>query len=210
MSTLNALFRFVRWKAKIPTSTKKGNKNMRTLPLRKLNISWRLTPTLIVLVALAILTPWSAQASTLTTIDVPGADSTAAQGINASGDIVGFWSDATSSHGFQFTSGAFLTVDVPGAISTGPRGINSGGDIVGEYNLDGITDHGFLRSGNNFTTIDFPGAVNTYPNAINAFGKIVGFYNDTPNSLNSHGFLLDKHGVFTVIDYPGATSTAAY
>ena len=33
----------------------------------------------------------SQQASTITTIDVPGAGLTAGQGINASGDIVGFY-----------------------------------------------------------------------------------------------------------------------
>ena len=42
----------------------------------------------------------SQKASTITTIDVPGADFTAGQGINARGDFVGFYSDATSSHGF--------------------------------------------------------------------------------------------------------------
>ena len=90
---------------------------------------------------------------------------TAGQGINAIGDMVGFYTaDATGlppSHGYLFARGAFLTIDVPGAMDTACRGINSRGDIVGEYDLDGITEHGYLRRGNSFTTIDFPGAANT-------------------------------------------------
>ncbi len=84
----------------------------------------------------------SQQASTITTIDVPGATSTAGQGINASGDFVGFYTDETSSHGFVLSKGAFTFFDVPGALDTLGRGINARGDIVGEYDNDGVTSHG--------------------------------------------------------------------
>ncbi len=70
---------------------KMKTKNMTTLHLGKSRISCRLAPSLIVLVALAILIPWSAQAATITTIDVPGAGLTSGQGNNDGGNIVGFY-----------------------------------------------------------------------------------------------------------------------
>lgn len=193
---------------------------MITLHLRKSYGSSRLVPALIALVGLAILFPCLAQASTLTILDVPGADpapglGTSGQGNNSRGDVVGFvfYVGEDSAHGFVFANGAFMIFDFPGAMSTSAFGINSRGDIVGVYDVDGIIAHGFLRSGSNFTTIDFPGAAYTFANGINASGDIVGFYDDTladDDPFTVHGFLLDKHGVFTPIDYPGAIETEAY
>jgi hypothetical protein len=91
----------------------------------------------------------ASQGLNFTTIDVPGAGLTAGQGINASGDMVGFYTADAGGlpplHGYLFARGAFLTIDVPGAMDTAGRGINARGDIVGEYDLDGITEHGYLR-----------------------------------------------------------------
>ena len=64
-----------------------------------------------------------------TTIDVSGATSTSAYGINDSGQIVG--TTNFSSHSFLDTAGSFTTIDVPGASSTSAFGINNSGEIVG-------------------------------------------------------------------------------
>jgi probable HAF family extracellular repeat protein len=65
-------------------------------------------------------TPATAHAFTFTTIDVPGATSTEASGINARGQIVGHFLDASGAeHGFALVRGpTFITIDVPGATST--------------------------------------------------------------------------------------------
>ena len=84
-----------------------------------------------------------------TTIDVPGASGTPANGINPGGDIVGFYENGPVFHGFLFSKGAFTTIDVPGASVTFASGINPTGDIVGSYNnaTGNVTGlHGFLRS----------------------------------------------------------------
>src|SRR3989442_14334998 len=63
-----------------------------------------------------------------------------------------------------------------------------------------------------FTTFDPPGSVYTEPAGINARGQVVGYYFDglCPDLCGTaHGFLLDQ-GIFTVIDVPGATDTAAF
>jgi hypothetical protein len=62
----------------------------------------------------------SARNYTFSTFDVPGAvaGSTYAEGINNTGQVTGYYSDAGGSHGFVDTNGAFTTIDVPGASST--------------------------------------------------------------------------------------------
>ena len=84
-----------------------------------------------------------ASAFTFTTIDVPGATATEAFGINAAGDIVGFFTNASGAHGFLLSRGVFTTIDVPGATATEAGGINAAGDIVGAF-ADASGIHGFL------------------------------------------------------------------
>jgi len=65
-------------------------------------------------------------------IDVPGAFSTQANGINDAGQIVGDFPDSNGgTHGLLEVNGIFSTIDVPGASVTSARGINNAGQIVG-------------------------------------------------------------------------------
>src|SRR6266850_2334828 len=75
---------------------------------------------------------------TFTPINLPGASSTQALGINPGGDVVGIYRDATGTqHGFLLSGEIFTTIDFPGAVFTSARGIGPGGDIVGSYGLAG-------------------------------------------------------------------------
>ena len=143
----------------------------------------------IAVVALMIATSFLAFAVDFTTIDVPGASSTGATGINELGVIVGFYFVGDVFHGFvRSNNGSFTTIDVPGAFGSGAMGINPLGDIVGFYNNHvGSALHGFVRNKNgSFTTIDVPGATLTLPSGINSQGNIVGGYFVGA----SHSFLL--------------------
>ena len=81
---------------------------------------------------------------TFTTIDVPGASSTQAFGINPRGDIVAQSTAGGTTHGFLLDKdGSFTSVDVPGASSSAALSINPQGEIVGTYAVGGTT-HGFL------------------------------------------------------------------
>src|SRR5262249_216963 len=93
-------------------------------------------------------------ASSVTTIDVPGANRTAALGINNTGQIVGYFgaSGVNQLHGFVKTGSTFTTIDVPGAISTeqvkastSVGGINDAGVIVGTF-TDAMGTHGFVAT----------------------------------------------------------------
>ena len=101
-----------------------------------------LTVAVLVLGVLATTTS-PALASTVTTIDVPGAGGTSANGINGRGQIVGYYFGDEPGHGFLLDSGTFTTIDVPGADSTIAFGINDRDQIVGIYTAGGPV-HSFL------------------------------------------------------------------
>jgi hypothetical protein len=142
----------------------------------------------------------SALASTFSTIDVPGASSTSAIGINERGDILGSYEAGGIAHGFLLDHGTFSTIDVLGS------GINNRGDIVGVYIGADFAVHGFLLEHGTFITIDVPGAIVTQAFGINNGGQIVGWY---IGAFTVHGFLLE-HGTFSTIDVPGAIATQTF
>src|SRR3954447_13134218 len=99
---------------------------------RSLNSCWTMLSMVAFLVIAPMATGSSANAAnfSFTQIDVPGAFSTQAFGINDAGQIVGTFSDSTGTgqHGFLDTGGSFTPIDVPGAtIGTFANGINDAG-----------------------------------------------------------------------------------
>jgi len=167
--------------------------------------------------------------STPVLIDFSGAPFTPTQGsttraINARGDIVGRYFDASgNSHGYLLSGGAFSSIDAPfpGTSDTDARGMNNAGVIVGEYdvptNIPGLgtvpIPNGFMRDATgNFTKIHFPNSVGTIARGVNDSGDVVGWYivvtNPNTLAIAVHAFLLSK-GVYTSFDFPGATATIA-
>jgi len=155
-----------------------------------------------------------------TTLDVPGATLTNAQGINHQGDVVGTFIDAGGlQHGFLRSGSQYRTIDVPGARLTFARGINDAGDIVGTYQrpsdpVGGIPQHGFLltrRSG--LLSVEYPGHLNTIPQRILNDGTILGCYHDNDTMGSMHG--VQFHRGFSAIDmgmsmHNGATPDGQY
>ena len=97
------------------------------------------------LVVAAFASSVSAAPYTFTTLDVPGASSTQARGINNAGQVVGDFIRSGVFHGFINTGGTFTTLDVPGASFTGAGGINNAGQVVGFFR-DSSGQHGFVAS----------------------------------------------------------------
>jgi hypothetical protein len=86
-----------------------------------------------------------ASAFNFTSIDVPGASLTAAQGVHNAGDISGWYEDANGTHGFlRDPNGTFSAIEVPGAQATLAFGLGRK-PIAGAYS-DGATLHGFLAT----------------------------------------------------------------
>ena len=133
---------------------------------------------------------------TFTTIDVPGAASTAGNPspwlrINAERTVVGGYEDtAGKGHGFLMSRGNFITFDAADAVFTELGAINARGDILGDY-LDTSSNFvAFLLSRGIIRKIQFPGATVTSLNSINSEGEIVGYY--TYADERRHGFLLRR------------------
>jgi uncharacterized membrane protein len=134
---------------------------------------------------------------TYTPIDIPGALSTTASGINGRGAVVGAYVDSLGQHGFLLTDEGVTPIDYPGAIATQARGINRRGDIVGTHqgpNLhtpgSGGDIHGFLFHKGDFTAVDYPGHLNTIAQRITATGAILGCYHDHDTMASMHGILV--------------------
>src|SRR6266849_3054979 len=106
-------------------------------------------PALFILSVLLVGAHQTAQASsfTFTPINVPfaGVTHTEANGINATGQIVGIYIDSSGGHGFLDDQGVFTPINVPfvGVTFTAPSGINPHVQIVGAY-IDSGGVHGFL------------------------------------------------------------------
>src|SRR5712691_5483660 len=121
----------------------------------------------------------SADGPAFTAIDFPGATTTQAWGINASGDIIGNYVSADkSNHGFLKSRGQYTSIDFPGAAYTEANGISSHGDVIGDYaaTLTGSgPHHGYVLSRDGaFTSIDYPGATTTVARGMNSHGDIIG------------------------------------
>ena len=174
---------------------------------------------------------------TIITFDAPGAGTAAGQGtfangMNASGAIVGFIRDANAArHGFlRAPDGTFAMLDDPnagtcltscGAIGNGQGtrayAINPVGQIVGFFTDNSARCHGFVRAPDGtFTQIDAPDAgtgpfpQGTFPSefspmGINPGGAITGFYVDA-NGVQ-HGFVRAPGGAITEFDPPGSILT---
>src|SRR5436309_264443 len=120
-----------------------------------------------------------AQTYTFTTIDISGAESSIATGINATGQIVGTYNLSGFTHGYLRNGDTITAIDVPNALGTGPGAINARGQIAGTYTVPfgaSVRSHGFVWENGVFTFIDVPGAFQTRVVGINDRGQIVGDY----------------------------------
>jgi probable HAF family extracellular repeat protein len=78
---------------------------------------------------------------------VPLIYGTVANGINASGRIVGGYYDAAASgHGFLYDQGSYATLDPPGSTFTQVTGISDASQIVGYYLDASGGQHDFLAT----------------------------------------------------------------
>src|SRR5260370_32479065 len=77
-----------------------------------------------------------------TTLDVPGSSShgslTGANGINESGQIVGWYFAGSRRHGLLLDNGSYTTLDPPPPVCTLAHGVKTPGP-----NLGGVLGHGF-------------------------------------------------------------------
>ena len=130
--------------------------------------------------------------NTFSAIHIPGATSATATGINASGNISGFYTKAGTTYGFLLRNGTVTSFSVGGSSNTMALGINNSNVIVGSWAGTGTIVHGFVWSNGKATTLDDPNGIGaTTINGINSGGDLVGFYTDaTTNDVD--GFVATR------------------
>jgi len=124
-----------------------------------------------------------------TAINVPGATTTVALGINDSGAIVGSYTNSSGEFGFLDLNASFTTLSCPGAVGSDANSINSAGQVAGDCSING-KENGFFYSGGAFTLIDVPGFNSTTAFGINDHDEIVGSTSQPVNEPASLSMLL--------------------
>jgi hypothetical protein len=104
-----------------------------------------------------------------------------------------------------------LATAMAGASAQSPAGTPSQASMRGASSAarpsPRIQFPGFLLDRGRYTAFEVAGAVTqTFPVGINDRGQIVGYYDD---ASGLHGFLRQKDGRFSRIDFPGARATEA-
>ena len=122
------------------------------------------------------------QGGAMSFLQVPGASTTEAHGINNSGVIVG----TADNYGFIDFGGQISLMGIPGATVVDARAINNDDTVVGSYN-DGTHWHGWIDQGGSLTFINAPGATDTWVTGINDAGTIVGY--DSVDGGAPQGFI---------------------
>jgi probable HAF family extracellular repeat protein len=151
--------------------------------------------------------PLSAQSGSYHLVQVPNSGLTAANGINKSGQIVGFYVSNTQNQilGYLFSGGKYTTISY-GDNLVEVNGINDSGVMVGFYGATTAGPfYGFILDHGVFTTISYPGATQyTIPEAINNKGEVVGNWSDENGTQYLFKYV---DGVFTDVSITGATRT---
>jgi len=133
---------------------------------------------------------WVSLNGVVTFIDIDGATSSAASGINNLNEVVGSYTDSTGAEHGYFRDGAgniTAPIDISGAASTELRGINDNDLMVGRYYDSAGESHGFaFKFPNKVIVFDYPGSSETALNGINNAGQMVGYYKDATTQL-AHG-----------------------
>jgi probable HAF family extracellular repeat protein len=137
---------------------------------------------------------------TFTRINVPGSQLTTVTGINAAGDMVGYYGKNSNGpyHGFLLSGGKFTFFNYPGAHSTVAGKINDAGVIVGNTANGGPRELGFSYDGTSYTSIRRGKDAVSVPIGINNAGYIVG----GTGMSDTQAFEL-RGTQFRMIDFPG-------
>lgn len=144
-----------------------------------------------------------------TPLTISGATSTAVNGINDAGTLIGDYSTSASSSatGFVLAGSTFTPLPAVSGSSVIPTAISADGSIiVGEY-LGISATGGWLYAGGAYTALNYPGATATAPSGVYAHGVVAGtYFTGSATALTAHGFIYRK-GTWHSFDVPGATQT---
>ena len=134
--------------------------------------------TVVLLLSVVVGNAWGAVQYTVTDLGtLPGCTTSAASGINASGQIVGraSVSGGYPTYAFLYGNGVMADLSALHGILSCANGINDSGQVVGYARLGGSSNHAFLYSNGTLTDMGAPfGGPSSFALGINASGIVVG------------------------------------
>ena len=140
---------------------------------------------------------------------LPGSTSSFANGINASGQVVG---ETGPGDAFLYCNGTMTDLGtLPGGSESSAYGINDNGQVVGcaATSTDGESCHAFLYSNRRMTDLGaLPGCLDSCANGINATGQIVGYASTSTGS--DHAFLYSNGTMTDLSTLAGGSDSRAY
>jgi probable HAF family extracellular repeat protein len=146
------------------------------------------------------------KADTITDLGTLGGSFSYANGINASGQVVGLSSTAgdASVGPFLYSGGVMTNLGSFGGLESTATGINASGQVVGSSATAGYYSDAFLYSGGVLTDLGTLGGSGSSANAINNAGQVVGQAATADGALDA---FLYSGGVTTALDGSGSTAT---
>ena len=134
---------------------------------------------------------WAATTYTVTDLGTLGGTWSQANGINASGQVVGQAAGTPGDgyHAFLYSGSTMTDLGTLGGTDSYATGINASGQVVGyAYTPGNVSRHAFLYSGSTMTGLGTLGGTCSWAYGINASGQVVGGAN-TPGDASWHAFL---------------------
>jgi probable HAF family extracellular repeat protein len=153
---------------------------------------------------------WSAAVGLHDLGALPGGGNSYAQGINDSGQIVGWSVGSVETRAFLWTSsGGMQDLGTLGGPSASAYGINDSGQIVGNAALaDGVSQHAFLwTSAGGMKDLGTLGGNSSYAQSISNTGEVTGF-SYLADNVTSHAFLWTQTGGMQDLGLSGEYVTA--
>jgi probable HAF family extracellular repeat protein len=117
----------------------------------------------------------------------PGGSWSAAYGVNASGEVVGY-GDTSSGHFRAFTwspSGGMTMLGTLGGLDSWAMGINDSGEVTGHSTTVSGFLHAFTTTGGPLTDLGTLGGTSSYGYGVNDEGAVVGFSTTSDGGIHA-------------------------
>jgi probable HAF family extracellular repeat protein len=116
----------------------------------------------------------------VTKLGAVAGSNTIAQGINNSGDVVGYSQNSNGGHAFRYSGGRMMDLGTLGGVYSQAYAINDNGQVVGDAYTSVNFEQAFLYSGGAMTDLPSSGMY-AWARGINNNGQIVGYANQAPS-----------------------------
>jgi probable HAF family extracellular repeat protein len=147
--------------------------------------------------------------SSITKITVPGAVSLTVSGLNASGEVAGYFQTvAGGQRAFFWGNGSAVDLNTLGGSMSVGNGLNNLAQVIGYSSLVGDAEfHAFFAIGRTLFDLGTLGGAVSSAAAINDAGEITGYSYVSPFNLDYHAFVVDDAGLMIDLGTLGGSTS---